>query len=248
MEESNPPALSAYYFQDKDDEVIRKSLKKDLTAAGAIKTSFSIVPEETWSESWKQFFKTRKVGKGFWIVPTWEKSPKIANDERSIHLDPGQAFGTGDHPTTRLCISMLEEAIDGGEIVADIGAGSGILTIAAGMLGAGKIYATEVEPAAHKACRENLARNKIVADVRLTDSLPSDFPPCDVVVSNIVSAVLIRLAPEIFRLCKSCGIWIISGVIPENFSDVLSASTKAGFLLVTSRQDEGWVGAVLRKP
>lgn len=247
IEETNPPSLSSYFFQDENEEQIKKTLTSELTQAGINDVQFSLVPDESWSDAWKLFFKTRKIGKQFWIVPTWEQKPTVAPNEHLIHLDPGQAFGTGDHATTRLCVCMLEEALEKDDIIADIGSGSGILAIASGMLGASKIFATESETPAYIACKENLNRNQINADVRHTSTIPSDFPKCDLVVSNIVSAVIIRLATDISKICKPNGLWILSGVIPKNFPDVETAATTAGFSLITIREEDGWIGAMFRK-
>src|SRR5688572_27816077 len=183
---------------------------------GAERIVVDRVPEEDWSESWKQFFKPREVGKGFMVKPTWEAIG--ATDRAVIELDPGQAFGTGEHATTQLCLAMLEEAIEAGDSVIDVGCGSGILSIAAAKLGA-KVKATEIDPTAAQTAAENAARNGVSVEVLVCDGLPDGLDPADVVVSNIVSATIIRLAPAIARLTKEGGVWIASGIIPANLSD-----------------------------
>ncbi|RYG40520.1 50S ribosomal protein L11 methyltransferase, partial [bacterium] len=198
----------------------------------------------------------------------------------AIVLDPGQAFGTGDHPTTRLCLELLEETDIEGLDVADVGCGSGILAIGAVMLGAKSVVANDIDPVAVEVARENAARNDIHVDWSVGEGVAGLYadtpdgviteanneweqdetplaserkpsvvarghiePRFDVVVSNIISAILIRLAPDVADCLKPGGRWIVSGIIDQNWADVQKAAEASGFKLRAERHEDGWVAA-----
>ncbi len=242
VEQDEPPQMSAYFFEDESAGKIVAALGKELLDFGASEVSFDSVPEEDWAETWKQFFKPRQIGSRFLIKPTWEDAE--ADGRIVIELNPGQAFGTGEHPTTRLCLCFLEEIVKPGDVVADLGCGSGILSIAAAKLGASEVHATEIDSAAVAATFLNAALNGVSINLNAGSDV-SHFPPCDVVVSNIVSAAIIKLAPELPRLVKAGGTWIISGVIPDNWQDVREAIEKVGLELAELREEDGWLAASL---
>ena len=233
VEHDDPPGMSAYFCEDERTNERVANLGEALMAFGAQRIVVAKVPEEDWAESWKQFIKPREIGRFFIIKPTWE--PIAVTDRTVIELDPGQAFGTGEHATTQLCLSMLEEAVEAGDSVIDIGCGSGILAIAAAKLGA-QVVATEIDPAAAQIAAENAARNGVRIEVLVADGLPAGLAAADVAVSNIVSATLIRLAPAVARLTKEGGIWIASGIIPANLPDVLSAAEPTASLVRPHRR------------
>ncbi|MGI8923109.1 MAG: 50S ribosomal protein L11 methyltransferase [Fimbriimonadales bacterium] len=243
IEGDNPASLSGFFTETDSAGDVTAVLGKALLDQGATSVSFESVPEEDWAETWKQFFRPRSIGKRFLIKPSWEEAE--AGEKLVIELDPGQAFGTGEHPTTRMCVALLEDAISAGDTVLDVGCGSGVLAIAAGRLGANKIIATEIDPPAADVARRNLKRNGVTAQLATTGTIPAEVPPCDVVVSNIVSAVLIKLAPEIARVVKIGGTWILSGVIPDNWPDVLAAANTCGFDLSETTIQDGWLAALL---
>ncbi len=247
IESSFPPSLSGYIFNTEESDTKLSKLLTKLKTLGAADIQVETVAESDWENSWKQFFASKKIGKSFWIVPSWEKPPPVSEGENLIILDPGQAFGTGDHATTVLSLSLLEEAVKIGDTVIDLGAGSGILSIAAKTLGAKSVYATEIEDSAYEACKRNFEINQCSVDLRLTGEVPADFPNADVVVSNLISAVIIRMAPKVTEVVKKNAFWIISGVIEENFADVDKAITSNNFFLLTKRLKSGWVGAVYKK-
>jgi ribosomal protein L11 methyltransferase len=244
VEHDDPPGMSAYFCEDDDANARVAALGEALMAYGAERVVVERVEEEDWAESWKQFFKPREIGRRFMVKPTWEDVP--STDKTIIELDPGQAFGTGEHATTQLCVSMLEEAVEEGDVVLDIGCGSGILSIAAAKLGA-RVFATEIDAAAAQIAAENADRNGVSYEVFVGDGFPGSLPPADVVVSNIVSATLIRLAPEIAAAEKAGGVWIASGIIPANLPDVVAAAEGCGFSVVSQREEGGWVGVCFRR-
>jgi ribosomal protein L11 methyltransferase len=253
-----------------------------LRKMGALDVELSDLPEVNWEESWKQFFKIRRVGKRFVIRPSWEPYEAETND-LVIELDPGQAFGTGDHPTTRLCLELLETVPLEGKDVADVGCGSGILAVAAVLLKAGSVVAVDVDPIAVEVTKENAIRNNVsfpafagegIASVatgvplgleegkreweqdevpRATSfSLPNesviDEPRFDVIVSNIISAILIRISPDAWAAIRPGGSWIVSGIIESNWPDVAIASARLGFELSDERREDGWVAARFTRP
>lgn len=246
IEETDFPAMSAYVYEHDASRKLVSRLNKELREAGAIEVTTSVVPEENWAESWKSFFRAREIGEKFVVAPTWDVPKEIGN-RKLIVLDPGQAFGTGDHPTTRMCVRLLEEEVGPGATVADIGTGSGILAIVAKKLGATEVYATEIETSAYHAALENFARNHVEIASWNTENIPDEVPECDVVVSNLVSATIIRMSDQISQIVGDDGVWIFSGVIPQNLADVERAAKTAGFRLCSWERDEGWIAGRFTK-
>jgi ribosomal protein L11 methyltransferase len=244
VQTDDPPTISAYV--PPGEESLLPSLSDDLHALGA-RVETEDVEEVDWSEAWKQFFKPVAVGETLWIRPSWEDADVPAG-RVEIVLDPGQAFGTGDHPTTRLCLRLLEECGCKGARVADIGCGSGILAIAAAKLGAASVDAVDSDAVAVTATRENAARNSVgVAAHEGTGFSTLGEATYGLVLSNIISAAVIGLAREAARRIESGGAWIVSGIIEPNWEDVLHAVTAVGFRVESKMEESDWVAAVLRR-
>lgn len=232
-----PPTISAYLAPGA--EAALPKLSRDLSELGAVRVSTELVQEQDWAESWKQFFVPRKIG-GIWIRPTWEESQGTPE----IVLDPGQAFGTGDHPTTRMCLELLQEWNGVKGSVADIGCGSGILSIAAALLGFGPVSAVDIDPLSVEATRENAVRNGAGVEACCGKGF-EPLPPGEkyaLVVSNIISAALINLAPEVSARTDA---WIVSGIIDSNWSDVESCVNRTGFRVGKVKREGEWVAASL---
>ena len=206
------------------------------------------VEEQDWSEAWKEFFKPRRVGERFIVRPTWEAA-EIGPGDLEIVLDPGQAFGTGDHPTTRGCLELIEKADCRGKSIADIGCGSGILSVGAGLLGASELILVDYDPVCVTSSLENLKRNNVTGEVHegLGFQPLADDKRFDIVLSNIISAALIRLAPEAADRIKPGGLWIVSGIIEANWPDVLTRAKTCGFELVETFAEGDWIAATLRR-
>jgi len=217
-------------------------LAEALKEAGAVKVETRDLVEDNWEIAWRQFFKPRRIGKRFLVRPTWEEFESDPND-LVIVLDPGQAFGTGDHPTTRLCLELMEQPEVAGKRVIDIGCGSGILAIGACLLGASEVLAIDIDPIAVEVAKENRDLNKVEFEAVVGEGVLVYDHKWDVVVSNIISATLIRLARDVRGLIEEAGVWIISGVIVDNWPDVLEAAEKAGFKLTNRLEEDGWVAA-----
>lgn len=219
-----------------------EELTEALTQAGAIDVVARDLAEENWEDSWRQFFKPRRVGRRFVVRPTWEEF-EAHGDDLVIVLDPGQAFGTGDHPTTRLCLELMERLPVEGRSVLDIGCGSGILSIGACLLGASKVQATDIDPIAVEVAKENRERNQVRFDAVAAEGLDGLKGDWDIAVSNIISATLIRIAVDVRDVLTDGGRWLVSGVINDNWPDVRTAAISAGFDLLEMMEEDGWVAA-----
>lgn len=240
--EDDPPRIVGYLTDVEGAASRSDELAEELLRLGATEVTHNTVQEEDWSELWKVHFKPRRIGRRLVIRPTWEDF-KAGAEDIIIVLDPGQAFGTGDHPTSRLCLQLLESADLEGKSVADIGCGSGVLAIAAAKLGARSVVASDLDPLAVSVTRENLERNEVVARVEATEGFTIVDVPADVVVSNIISATLIRLAPEAADAVASGGKWIVSGIYASNWPDVRAAAEMVGFTLMLEIREDDWVAA-----
>jgi ribosomal protein L11 methyltransferase len=248
-------------------DAVGEKLAEALRSAGALDVELAPLPETDWENAWKQFFKPRRVGERFLIVPTWESVSAEAGDVVLL-LDPGQAFGTGDHPTTRMCLELLESVDVSGRKVLDLGCGSGILAIAAAKLGA-EVFGSDIDPLAVEVARENALRNGVSVEFWAGDGfsrglvdlkgVPQDETPLvsvpgssgssgfdgsyDLVLSNIISATLIRLAHQVSAVVNPGGAWIVSGIIDGNWDDVRTAAEGADFELAQTLHEDGWVAA-----
>jgi ribosomal protein L11 methyltransferase len=204
-----------------------------------------IVHEADWAEAWKAHFPVLRIGRRIVIKPTWRDHDAEPEDV-VLDLDPGMAFGTGLHPTTRLCLAGLEAVADRGLLrgvrVLDVGCGSGILAIAAAKLGASSVLGVDTDPIAIEATDANAARNGLAGTiVARAGSLPSGTPPHDVVSANLIASVLIALASPLGDELRTGGILLASGIFIDREADVRAAFDAAG-LDVTARLAEGdWI-------
>jgi ribosomal protein L11 methyltransferase len=197
--------------------------------------------EADWANEWKKYFKPVEIGSRLVIKPSWESYD--ADPSRVVvEIDPGQAFGTGGHPTTRLCLSALERYVRPGMVVADIGTGSGILSIAAARLGASLVHATDIDSLPRTVSRENVARNSLDETVKIHEM--DDFDrlarDCDLVVANIIAMTVIELIPSIRERLKPGGLFIASGIVDDRLDDVLATLAANGFELLESLSEEIW--------
>ena len=208
------------------------------------------VNEEDWADSWKQYYKPIKTGKRIVIVPVWEKYDKT-EEELVVLMDPGMAFGTGTHETTRLCASLLEKYQKEGDKMLDVGCGSGILAICAAKLGASECFACDIDPVSVRIAKENAEINEtpqVVAEVSdLLRSVPKISGGYDICCANIVADVIIRMAPDISEYLADDAYLIVSGIITERAEEVVSALDAAGLKLHDELRENGWFAGVVVK-
>ncbi len=208
------------------------------------------VKEEDWADSWKQYYKPIKTGDRLVIVPVWETYDPTP-DEITVLMDPGMAFGTGTHETTRLCAALLEQYVTPGCTMLDVGCGSGILAICAAKLGASQCFACDIDPQAVKVAVENTKLNDTpnvkcaVSDLlKQTEKVEGGY---QVAAANIVADVIIRLAPDIGAYLADDGVLIVSGIIIERAEETVAALNEAGFRVIDDRRENGWYAAAVKR-
>lgn len=219
-------------------------IKPDLTVLSEWDVSTQMVQDEDWAESWKKYWHPIKIGEKIVICPSWEEY--TANEgEIIISLDPGCAFGTGTHPTTKLCVQALEQVIPefGGEIsLADVGTGSGILSIAAAKLGVSSIMGVDNDPSVIPVAVENTEINEIKAKYEYYEGSAADIKGTyDIVTANILAEIIIEIMDELKSLLKPEGVMILSGIIERKATDVENAIAKAGLKSREVLKENGWV-------
>ncbi len=233
-----------------------KAMLAELKAAdtenlyGRLEAELSNIREEDWANNWKQYFKPFKVGEKLAVKPSWEE---YSDDSRVIlEIDPASSFGTGQHHTTRLCLELLEKSLKKGDTILDMGCGSGILSIAAMLLGAAHAVAVDIDENAAATAEENAKKNNIpeiayrtyfgniLTDKQLADAIDGSY---DIITANIVADVLIAMKKHFARYLRDGGTLIISGIIEERMDAVLSAVESVGFTKKEVSVKEGWAAA-----
>ncbi len=243
------------WFDPENGDTILSSLhdhldknRPDHPEFGSLNMDFRQVSDESWAEVWKKYYKPFYAAKHLVIKPTWENFTPEAGD-RIIEIDPGMAFGSGTHETTGMCISMLEETIHGGENIIDVGTGSGILAIAAGLLGAGSVLAVDIDPDAVRVAAENVHHNGLdhVIDVRQGNLLDHVDQICDICVANIISDVIISFAKPLMNHIRPGGLFLCSGIVRERTSEVRIALESAGYDILREDHRGEWTAFMCRR-
>lgn len=208
------------------------------------------VNEEDWANSWKAYYKPLKIGERIVIVPAWEDYERQPEDV-IVTMDPGMAFGTGTHETTRLVIGLLEKYTNQGQRVLDVGCGSGILAICASKLGAKECRAYDIDEVAVRVARENIVINgceNITCDQSdLLKQVELEGGQYDLVCANIVADIIIRMLPDVGKYMKNDAVLLASGIINERADDVMEAFDKFGFEIVEHVVDNGWCAFAIKK-
>lgn len=239
-------------IEESFDELKRMDVGIDL---GSLNIVVRLTDDEDWENNWKIYYKPLEIGERLLIRPSWEQAEDTGRTVLS--LDPGMAFGTGSHHTTRMCLEFLEKTVKDGDDMIDLGCGSGILSIGALLLGAKQALAVDIDPIAEKIAYENAAMNDIyndrytvligdvLSDTALQDRLCEK--KYDVVAANIVASVIIELTKMVPRIIKPEGVYIMSGIIGDRLDEVLAALDENGFEVLEVREGDDW-RAVMARP
>ncbi|MFJ8256027.1 50S ribosomal protein L11 methyltransferase [Peribacillus asahii] len=211
--------------------------------------SISEVNEEEWATAWKKYYNPVKISERFTIVPTWEEYEPVSSDELIIELDPGMAFGTGTHPTTVMCIQALERTVQKGDLVVDVGTGSGVLSIAAALLEAKQVQALDLDEVAVRSANINVKLNKVQDRVHVSQGnlLDGVEEQADIVVANILAEVIMRFTDDVAKVVKPGGYFVASGIIQPKKDDVKAAIVTSGFTIEETIQMEDWVAIIAKR-
>ncbi len=256
-EPTGPLRVCAYLPIDDQIEDTRQRLIESLWYLGRIQelpeATFKTIHNQNWMEAWKQHYKPVLVGQKLVILPTWADNP--AAERIPIRIEPGMAFGTGTHPTTQLSLQMLEEHVQPGIEILDIGCGSGILSIAAVRLGAKAAYGVDVETESIQSANENATLNEVAAgrvqfkigSVAAVQAGELPIRQAPVVIANILAHILIRLLDDgMADLVAPGGVLLLSGILDEIEPDMLATLAKHNLVVVERSQIEDWLGLVVR--
>lgn len=223
---------------------LEEKLKKLESKSGiSWRITYGEIDEKDWAESWKAFFWPAKIGKNMVVKPTWREYEHGKNDI-ILEIDPGMAFGTGAHPTSALCITMIEKYLKPGNSFLDIGTGSGILMIAAAKLGAARLQGTDTDEVAAQIAKENLLLNKIDEkrfNIKVTSLVEDIYERFDIVAANILTDVILNLLDNISKNISKNGILIGSGITEKNRSVVEEKMISKGFEIIDAQISDGWV-------
>ena len=228
-------------------------LKKEHPEYAPLLMTMDGIEDADWENNWKAFYKPMEIGERLIVIPDWEEADP--HGRVALRMNPGLTFGTGSHATTRLCLQALEKLVHPGMKVLDLGCGSGILSIAALLLEADSAFACDIDEKAVDVAYENAALNgvgrekytvragDVTSDQRLRKEMGGSW---DIVVANIVSDVIIALAPTVGELLAENGVFICSGIIDDRAEEVKGKLEEAGFAILESRSSEGWFSFTCR--
>jgi ribosomal protein L11 methyltransferase len=250
--------IRAYFAHSEDDASIRKDVQRFLRGIHGFyphtrdsRVGWRILKDRNWNCSWRRFFTPQKVGKAFWVTPPWAAAPKRL-DRHVITIEPGLAFGTGTHATTRGCMEFIEKAVDslgGAEFTAlDVGTGSGILAIALAKLGASTVWAVDNDPAAVKVARKNVRRNGVQNKIRLqTTNLNPISYFFSIVVANLTAETILDFAHALETKVAPRGFLILSGILTSKANVIIHRFKSAGFKVAGRKREKEWATLLLRR-
>lgn len=249
---STPITVKGFFSPDhwqNTAEIIQQRLQNLFTAEDVAYTyAVEEIQDQQWADAWKAYYKPEKFGEKIVIKPTWEDY-EPQPEEIIVELDPGMAFGTGSHATTKNCLRLLEREVSPGKSVLDIGTGSGILAICCAKLGAAPVLAVDIDIEAVKIAQENIKQNHVenCVQVQCGDLLQTVTGQYDVVIANIVADVIIMLLENIEQFLAPQGVFIISGIIDTREQDVVAAMQKTSLQIKEIVREDGWVAMTLTK-
>ena len=259
--DTSKPAIVRAYLEANDPEAVEHTIEEVTQALGHLQAfnlrpigevTTRLVDEADWADEWKRHFPVLRVGRRLVIQPSWRRH-RAAPGEVVLALDPGMAFGTGLHPTTRLCLAALERVADRGGIegrrILDVGCGSGILAIAGVKLGAASALGVDTDPMAIEATRANARRNHVGGRLSAREgSLPTGDGPFDVVLANLIASLLVRLADDLRAELAPGGALLASGIFVDREAEVLAAFEAAGLRVTDRLADGDWVALEAAAP
>jgi ribosomal protein L11 methyltransferase len=245
--------LGAYFDERADTEMIAREVEAELARAGLGGSLFGIsisgIPEQDWMQKWKEGFEAVEIGNRLLVAPSW-KLPCAASEGRAvIQIDPGMAFGTGTHETTRMCLEAIEKHFDGGRLL-DVGTGTGILAIAACLIAPGSsVTAIDIDPQAVAVARENIEINRATGSIEIIEGEPRDYAggAFDMVVANLTAEVIISIADDLIGCLASSGAMILSGILTSLAEDVQRAITDRGLVIIERREAGEWTALVAKR-
>jgi ribosomal protein L11 methyltransferase len=250
--------LLAYFSNSLAEGSLKRDIRRFLVGIGGIhpegdlpRVRWRVLKDRNWNRSWHRFFKPQRVGKSFWVTTPWI-APPLLRRRHVITIEPGMAFGTGTHATTRGCIEFIEQAVasfhGGGFDALDVGTGSGILAIAMVKLGAKKVRALDLDPVALKVARENLRCNDAEQKVQLSgiklSRIRKSYP---LVAANLTAEVILDLAEGLTKRVAPHGLLILSGIVSPNTKEVINSLTSMGFKVVRRKREREWVTLLLKR-
>ena len=243
-------AVSAYYGEEGFDallEAIKLRLNEVFEEVGVPEVLVETVADTDWNENFRKNFTAFRAAGRFVVKPSWEEY-NATDEDIVLEIDPGMAFGTGDHESTRMCLELLQRYMSPGADVMDVGTGSGILGIAAMKLGAKRVLAMDYDPVSVTVARENAQANGVAIEVRQSDLLKNaDVAPYDIVLANIVADILMRLNKDIGGYLIDKGIYILGGIIEERLDEVISSLQAGGFDILETLSMADWRAIAARK-
>lgn len=246
--------LKAYFNEMKFDEHFRAKLIQQISEIedldqNIFKFEEHSIQEQDWENEWKNYFHPFRASNLFTIVPSWEQYDKEENDELCIELDPGMAFGTGDHPTTSMCLKAIERYVSPDNSVIDVGTGSGILSIAAHLIGAKRIKALDVDDLAVRVAKENFAKNNCESYIEAVPGnlLKEENEKFDIVIANILAHIIEEMIEDAYNTLNEDGYFITSGIIEEKHESIVEQMKRAGFKIISIDHDNSWVCIVGQK-
>lgn len=208
------------------------------------------VEESDWATAWKKYYHPVRVTRFLTVVPSWENYQPTDDNEKIIVLDPGMAFGTGTHPTTKLSLMALENVVRGGESMIDVGTGSGVLSIGAKQLGVGDIRAFDLDEVAVRSAQSNLDLNPVATTIKVgaNNLLNGVTEGAQIIVANILAEIILPLVPQAWNLLPDNGLLITSGIINKKFDEVLTVQKNQGFIILQTFKMGDWYAIIAKKP